>query len=195
MGVEQTSQLIQLILNSVVMVLASVVVLGGLLIRYTAMVARCRALNRDYLEAMADYEGPEATPDRLRQRLLPLKAQLYRVRLHCRVAQNSILTLYLGLFCYVASTLCLSLRTVFNINSLINLSLWIFVLGVVVNLCGIALALIDFYIARSSLHDEISWLFQAGTERLVQTVGTGRLPGRRGRSLTADVHSRSAQVS
>jgi hypothetical protein len=195
MGVEQTSQLIQLILNSVLMVIASVVILGSLLVRYTAIVGRCRTLNRDYLDAVAESESGEASPEIIRQRLLPLRAQLYRVRLLCRAAQNSILAMYLGLFFFVMSTLCLALRTVFNLNGLINLSLWIFVVGMVINLCGIALALLDFYIARSSLHEEVAWLFNTSAARFVQTVSPTRLSGRRGQPLTAGIRSGSAQVS
>jgi hypothetical protein len=157
MTVEQTSQLIQLILNSVLMVIACVVLLGALLVRHTAIYNRIRMMNHEYFQLFDTavmFRG---------DRLLHLKQQLQQLRQQHYTNYSSLLATYSALLVLALSTLTLSLRALFNWPWLIVGSLICFAIGVAIWLIGVGLALIEFYTARRSLLEEISWVLNLGS--------------------------------
>jgi hypothetical protein len=157
MNIEQTSQLIQLILNSVLMVTACVIVLGALLVRHVAVGGRLRLVIREYVELMANSGGTRG------DRPLHLKHQLHQLRQHYKLAHSAILVLYYALSTLVVSTFALVLRTLLNWNWLIQLSLTLFVIGIAVLLLGVGLALLDFQTSKYSPWGEVSLILASVT--------------------------------
>jgi len=156
MDVEQTTQLIQLILNSVLMVTACVVVLGVLLMRHTAIHGRLRSMNQEYFQLLGDavvFRG---------DRLLQVKHQLLQFRNHYSTTYFSLMLVYLALMTFGASTLLLALRTLVNWQWLITLSLTVFMVGMGVLLSGVGLSLVDFCLSRRSLLEEMNWVLGLG---------------------------------
>jgi hypothetical protein len=153
MSVEQTSQLIQLILNSVLMVIACSLVLVGLLSRYTAIAFKLQTLNRDYVDAVI------GAARLTKPQLIQLKHQQTQLRQRYRSSQNGILLIYGALLLSLFNTLLLAMRTLWSQLWLIQSSFFFFVAGVGLLLAGTGIALADIYQSRRSLLQEVrSWV-------------------------------------
>jgi hypothetical protein len=155
MSLEQTSQLIQLVLNSALMVTACVIVLGGLQVRHMATHRQLRSLSQEYAELMGDavLRG---------DRLLQVKHQLRQLRQHYQDAYRSILVIHYALLSFVLSGLTVALRTIANADWLIGLALVLFIAGLAILLLGLGLTLADLHTAKRSLWDEINWVLSLG---------------------------------
>lgn len=179
MTVEQTSQLIQLILNAALMVTACGLVLAGLLARHSALYVRLRTLHQDYLDRMVGSAMLQG--DRMTQ----LKSQQKQFRQRYRSAQNSILTIYAALMTLLVSTLLLALRTVTDQSWLISLSMMFFNGGIALFLAGVGLALVDFYQSRQSLLEELRGLSSLRSGDRPRSAPPRLLPAARRRSKAA----------
>lgn len=150
MSIEQTTQLIQLILNSVLMVAVGVVVWLGLMLRWVWLDSLLRGVDgdvsRDGLKVLGD------RPWRLEQRwgrvagrsLMALRRNNRRLKRHHQMVTMSLLVAHGSLLLLVSSTLLLALRTLMQANWLIQLSLGVFVLGVGGVLLALGLCLTDW---------------------------------------------------
>jgi hypothetical protein len=157
MSIEQTDQLIRLILNSLLLVVACVAVVNGLLMRQAAFTHRLRTTQQEYLELLNGTKPFNA------DRLMQLKVQLRQLRQHYRIAHTSLLTSHYALLLCMASTVIIAFRMLFSANWLIDMALILFVFGTVVLLCGVALTLLDVYATNRSLTEELHWLLSLGT--------------------------------
>lgn len=157
MSLEQTSQLIQLVLNSVLMVAACVMILAVLLVRHTATHRQLRSLNQEYSELMGSSVLLRG------DRLLQVKHQLRQLRQQYQDAYRSILVIHCALLIFVSSGLTVALRTIANADWLITAALVLFVVGLVMLLLGLTLALVDLHAAKRSLWDEIRWALSLST--------------------------------
>lgn len=136
MSIEQTTQLIQLILNSVLMVAVGAVVWLGLMVRWVWLDILLRGAAGAALQ-----DGGEALGDR---RLRWEKRSDRRLKRHHQTVTTSLLIAHGSLLLLVASTLLLALRTLMQANWLIQLSMGLFVLGVGGLLLGLGLCLTDW---------------------------------------------------
>ena len=156
MSVEQTEQLIQLILNSLLLVTICVIVLSSLLMRHTSIVNRLQTVQQDYFKLL---EGAEVfRGDRLKH----LKHQIRSLRRHYRLTHISILAAHYALLCCIASTLVVAFRAFIYANWLIQLALVLFVAGVAILMVSIGLALFDLYSTNHSVREEINWVLSLG---------------------------------
>jgi len=137
MSIEQTDQLIQLILNSVVMVAACTFLLGGLLRRHNSVGDRLQQIQHQYLEVMSSHEESR------NEQVTHLKKQLHRLRHRHRFTHYSILAVHYALLFLTGSTFLMALRTVFETDLLIRVALALFVVGIAVLLLAIGLTLHD----------------------------------------------------
>ncbi|GAB4133554.1 MAG: hypothetical protein Fur0046_04450 [Cyanobacteria bacterium J069] len=146
MSVEQTTQLIQLILNSALMVAVGAVVWLGLMLRWVWL---------DSLRRLSGLEAPRDAGESWRDRRLGwnhssarsmagLRRSDRRLKRQHQTATLSLFTAHGGLLLLLSSTLLLSLRTLWQANWLIQLSLGTFVLGVGGLLIGLGLCLVDW---------------------------------------------------
>lgn len=149
MSVEETTQLIQLILNSVLMVLACAFVLGGLLLRRSVLENRLQIASVEYFQASNRFG--EVSPRRLKL----LKNQLHSLQQQVKISQNGILTMYYALMLFVSSTLLLSLRLVFAANWLLSLSIAVFISGIAILLLSVAIVLVDFHRSDRSFWQQV----------------------------------------
>ncbi|NJK53935.1 MAG: DUF2721 domain-containing protein [Leptolyngbyaceae cyanobacterium SU_3_3] len=156
MSVEQTTQLIQLILNSVLMIVACAFVLGGLLLRRSALENRLQTTSLEY------YQVLHLTYDSQGDRLLRLKKQLRRLQQQIQSSYNGVLTIYYALMLFVASTFALALRTVVNHTWLISLAMLLFIIGVGILLLSIAIVLLDLYQADRPFWQEMQGMLHFG---------------------------------
>lgn len=137
MSIDDTTQLIQLILNSVLMLLACAFVLGGLLLRRSVIENRLQITNIEYFQILDRFEQSN--------RLAMLQKQLRHLQQRVKTANNGILVMYYALTLFVASTLLLSIRTVISAEWLITSSMAVFVAGVGVLLFSVAIVLLDLH--------------------------------------------------
>lgn len=170
MSVEQTTQLIQLILNSVMMITACVVVLVGLMVRHVSISDRLQAMNREYFELL---NGSSPLKN---ERLAQLKRQLRQVRQRCRTAQNGVLAVHYALLLFITSTFVLTLRTVVSWGWLIPGSLLLFMLGVGMLLLSMMLTLIDFQASDRSLWEEMKWVLSLSRGGVAELKNSLQLP-------------------
>jgi hypothetical protein len=117
MSIAQTTQLLQLVLNSALMMVIALTWWGVVVVRLGAISARL-------------------------QRLHP---KPYELRVRYRLNRHSALIMYYVLLMLMASLCCLALRALINANSLITVALFLFVLATVGMLISVALALMEFY--------------------------------------------------
>lgn len=176
MSVEETTQLIQLILNSVLMVLACAFVLGGLVLRRSVLENRLQIASVEYFQAVNRFG--ELPPHRLRM----LKTQLRYLQQQVKMSQNGILTMYYALMLFVSSTFALSVRMVMAADWLISLSIALFVSGVAILLLSVAIVLVEFHRSERPFWQEMrDVLNHAGVKRKSLKVRGGsvvRVPRR-----------------
>ena len=114
MSVEQTTQLIQLILNSVLMIVACAFILAGLLLRRSALEQRLQTTSLEYYQVLHLAYGSQG------DRLLLLKKQLRHLQQQVKLAQNSTIAIHYAFMVFVASTFALALRSVWDASWLIT---------------------------------------------------------------------------
>ncbi len=164
MSVEQTTQLIQLILNSVLMVTASAFLLGGLLVRQSALETRLQTLNAEYLAL------PNSA-DRPGERLLSLKKQLRQLQQQAHTARLALIALHYGLVGFGGSTLVLTLRMVIDALWLIPFSLVLFALATVLLLAAILLALLEISSSDRPLWEDLKWVVSLNRRKRADSQG------------------------
>ncbi|MBE9063986.1 hypothetical protein [cf. Phormidesmis sp. LEGE 11477] len=184
MSIEQTNQLILLILNSALMMLLSAGLLGGAWLRQNTLLQQMHRVKSRYqrlthspnkLDITSDLTKLDpAKADSLKA---DIKADLKRVREY-RLQLNhqyqwshiGMLMLHAALIVFGISLLCLSLRSLFNVNSLIVASLILFTLGSIGLIAGSGCILVDLSKGNSQndslgrllgqLIRQIVWLYQ-----------------------------------
>ena len=167
MSIEQTSQLISLILNSVLMTVLSAVLLGGLWLRQNALYLQLQQVQKQYRRLTHQSGGLEAeavryadgaalpSPSSTQLKINLKRANLKRANLkkirdrrqklmgQYRWSYTSMLILHAVLLTFGISLLALSLRSLFLIDGLISAALVLFALGVVGLIAGISCLLVD----------------------------------------------------
>lgn len=183
MSVEQTTQLIQLILNSILMAIACVGILSGLLVRYTAINTQLRQANQAYFDLWCSSHVLRS------RRLVQLKKQIYQLRQAYKLAHLGLLILQYALFCTAMSTLLLTLRTLCAWSWLIPSSLFFFVVALTILLLGIAVTCLDFWISNRSLGDEIRWIRSLSRNEIATAATLQPHPRRRLRAAESSSKS------
>ncbi|NDJ16332.1 hypothetical protein [Myxacorys almedinensis] len=157
MSVEQTTQIIQLVLNSVLMVLACAFVLGGLLLRRSVLENRLQATSIEYFQILHRLDDSRHSSNEALQhhRLLFLKKRLRHLQHHVKASRTSILGLYYALMVFAASVFALSLRTVFSASWLVSGAMALFMVGVAVLLASVALVVLDLHQSENPFWQEM----------------------------------------
>jgi len=148
MSVEQTGQLIQLILNSVLMLLACVIGLVGLRWHLMVIGDRLRSSYLAYMEA--------ATHLSVLSRLSVLRNQSHELRRRYRRCHGNIQILSWALMLFSSSAFLLSLRSFLNYNWLISISLICFILGLVIFLISALIILTDLNQTKQTLWTDLN---------------------------------------
>lgn len=139
MSVHQTSQLIQLILNSALMITVCVGLMGGLWLRHGAIANQLRYLKSQILKFAnsSNGSGPE--------QLIQLRHERFHLQRRYRLIHNSTLVIHYALLVFIASLFALALRTLVNLSWLIPIALFLFIVGAGGVLVSVAFSLMDFY--------------------------------------------------
>lgn len=161
MDVEQTTQLIQLILNSVLMMNACALLLAGLLARQTSASDRVQAASREFAAAV-NLSQIRNHPTFKETHQVLLKKQLRHLHQRYRAASNNVLAIHYALLIFVGSTLMLAFRSVINLSWLIPTALGLFSIGVGILLLGVVLTLYDLHTSDRSIWQEIKELLSFG---------------------------------
>ncbi|MBW4653967.1 MAG: hypothetical protein KME20_13160 [Kaiparowitsia implicata GSE-PSE-MK54-09C] len=177
MSIEQTSQLIQLLLNSVLTVIACGMVLMGLVNRQTAIALQLQTLR----SLRRDRRDRPSSAERMAQR-----QRLARLHRQQRTCQTSSLIAHWALALLLANLLVLSLRTVWNQSGLIHASFFLFIGGVALLFITTGLVLLDWSRAPSAM-------LQIGPWSSLPTSRPAALP--LARSPITRRRSQGAQVS
>ncbi|MEM8503748.1 MAG: hypothetical protein AAF716_11420 [Cyanobacteria bacterium P01_D01_bin.1] len=169
MSIEQTNQLILLILNSALMMLLSAGLLGGAWLRQNTLLQQLHRVKLRY-QKLTRSPKVDLTSDLAKA---DIKADLKRVREH-RLQLNyqyqwshvGMLMLHAALIVFGISLLALSLRSLFNFNSLIVISLILFTLGSVGLIAGSGCILIDLAQGNSQ-NDSLGRMLSRVVQRIV----------------------------
>ena len=197
MSIEQTSQLISLILNSVLMTLLSAVLLGGAWLRQNGLRLQLQQVQKQY-RRLAHQGGSSdkikpASESEKSQRKRQLKANLKQVREQRQRLIGQYRWSYVGmllfhsvLLIFGVSLLALALRSLFFFDGLISTALVLFTLGVLGLIAGAGCILID--IAQgSSGGDALSYSLAKILSQLAQQWQRSQ-----GRLVSKPLASRSA---
>lgn len=149
MSIEQTSQLIQLLLNSVLTVIACSMVLMGLVNRQTAIALQLQTLR----SIRRERRDRPSSAERMAQR-----QRLARLHRQQRTCQTSSFVAHWALALLLANLLVLSLRTVWNQSGLIHASFFLFIGGVALLLITTGLVLLDWSRTPSATLKMGPWL-------------------------------------
>jgi hypothetical protein len=175
MSVEQTSQLIQLILNSVLMTFVCVMAMGRLGVRHTAVEEKLKQANHQYADLRQKGQRLASEP-----RLAPAKKALLNLKRRHQVTRYSLLLAHYALLFAIGSTLAMVLRALIYADWLIIFSLSVFVISVLLLLLSIGLTLLDLQTSRLPLWEEVKLMFQLGQrKRTPKVTSKPARPGRR----------------
>lgn len=162
MSVEQTTQLIQLILNSVLMSVACALVLGGLTTRHAAIRHQLQSVSRsDYSQEIDNWIVRPLT-ELSRSHIYQIRHQLKRLRYRYQISRYSVLSAYYALLFAALSCFTLVLRGLIQWNGLIPIALGLFVLSVATLLVSIGLTLVDWHLSDRALLEEVHKLLGGG---------------------------------
>jgi multisubunit Na+/H+ antiporter MnhG subunit len=164
MSIEQTSQLIQLIFNSVGMVVSCSLLLNGLLRRQIAESDRFLQLRQQYFDALTVSCGVRSQP------LDQLKRSLHHFQYHDRLAAHSLLAIHYSLLLLLGSAFVTALRTMIGADVLITVALVLFTAGVGILFLAVGLTLRDLHFCQRSLQKEMRWLLSGQLDRPSKTV-------------------------
>ncbi|MEO1400518.1 MAG: hypothetical protein AAFV72_04605 [Cyanobacteria bacterium J06635_1] len=137
MSIEQTNQLILLILNSVLMVLLSTLLVGGVWLRQASLAQELDALKR----ACRDRKYPSVQDTQIKS----LRRQRHQAQRQYRLAYSGLLLLYGALVMFLINLLALALRTLVLADWLVPIALGFFIGGIAGLLAGAGLVLGDVY--------------------------------------------------
>lgn len=184
MSVEQTTQLIQLILNSVLMIVACAFILAGLLLRRSALEHRLQTTSLEYYQVL--HLAYESQGDRL----LLIKKQLRHLQQQVKLAQNGTIAIHYAFIVFVASTFTLSLRTVLDATWLITTALALFAVGIGILLLSVTLLLLDLHKSDRPFWQEIKGMILDRSDiielRRDRAIG---VRSRKNSGTTKDFHS------
>ncbi|MBF2074225.1 MAG: hypothetical protein IGS50_10765 [Synechococcales cyanobacterium C42_A2020_086] len=151
MSIEQTSQLIQLILNSLLLLMVSALVLAGLSLRLQVGLYQLQTAHQDYVTLASEAsEGEFARGDYLTS----AKLRLQSLRTYYRLTHSAVLASHYVLLLSGGSTLVLAARTLVNADWLINVALGLFVSGSGLLLLSVGLALLALWHSSDRLKTE-----------------------------------------
>jgi hypothetical protein len=144
MSVEHTTQLIQLILNSALMVLGCALLLGRVVQRQEAI--------ETYLINLKQRCETQASP---LDNSLRIRKQLRSLQQRFQLLQRGATSAYAALLGAIASTFLLALRALLPFEFLIPVSLVCFTFGVAALLVAVCCMLLDLHHAQRSLMEEL----------------------------------------
>lgn len=159
MSVEQSTQLIQLILNSILISVACALVLGGLTARQAALEERLQLLARQYYDYADQLEGSSGFRG---DRLSYVKKALRQLQYRCQISHYSVLAVHYALLFSIVSVLILAFRTAITLDWLIPVALACFILGVAITLLGVGLTLIDLHLSDRPLLEDMRGILNLG---------------------------------
>ena len=149
MSIEQTNQLILLMLNSVLMTLLSAALLGGAWLRQNMLSQQLGQVRRRY-QQMTQCPTPGIASAGLALEKSQIKANLKRLREQRQRLSNQylwshlgMLTLHVALLIFSVSLFALALRSLLSFDGLIATALVLFTLGSAGLLAGTGCILID----------------------------------------------------
>ncbi len=147
-SIAQTSQLLQLVLNSAVMMVIALIWWGVVVFRLNTVSNQMQRLKRQYRRTQ---------PDNNQQLRIRLRHHRHDLTVRYRVTRHSALIMYYVLLALVTSLFLLSLRALIHSNLLITVSLFLFVTGAAGILLSVALALMEFYQLNVLTGQELDW--------------------------------------
>ena len=162
MSIEQTAQLIQLILNSMLMVVGCASVAGRLGMRHSALTDRLQNSVDCYAEALEIESSLARQPLAADPRLILAKKQLRQLQSRHTLTSASLLAVHAALFLAIANVFLLALRSLLELDWLIPLSFGVFIAGIASLLLGVGLTLIDLHRVDRALWDEVRELLSLG---------------------------------
>ncbi|MDX2240945.1 MAG: DUF2721 domain-containing protein [Leptolyngbyaceae cyanobacterium bins.302] len=163
MSVEQTTQLIQLILNSVLMSVACALVLGGLTTRHAKIHQQLHNINQP--EFSSEIEGWQSKRGSHlhRSQISQVRNRIKRLRYRYQISRYSVLSGYYALLFAIVSCFALVLRGIMNWNGLIPIALGLFVISIATLLVSIGLTLVDWHLSDRALLEEVQQLLSFGS--------------------------------
>jgi hypothetical protein len=177
MSVEQTTQLIQLMLNSVLMGVVCALVLGGLTARHTTL--------SEEIQALQQASAQETNGDEVRSQVLQRRQQRY-FHTRYRIMGYSVMMAYYALFFSILSGFLLALRALFGWDWLIPVALVLFAIGISTLLVAVGLTLVEWHLSNRPLLDEAGTLFSMGRmERYSRSRPVSRRSALASRSIRA----------
>ena len=148
MSIEQTNQLILLILNSVLMTLLSAALLGGAWLRQNTLSAQLQQVCRRYYQMTHRPQTAEtylsnSEKDSLKADLKRMRDQRQRLSNQYIWSHVGMLTLHVVVLIFGVSLFALALRSLLLFDGLISTALFLFTLGSAGLLAGTGCILID----------------------------------------------------
>lgn len=162
MSIAQTSQLLQLVLNSAVMMVIALMWWGVAVFRLNLVSNDMQRLRRQYRRTRAE--------DGHTHLLLRLRQHRHDLMVRHRLSRHSVLIMHYVLLSLMGSLFLLALRALVNTNLLITAALFLFVLGAAGILLSVALALMEFYQLNALMVHGPAWADYSPSPSAMGTV-------------------------
>lgn len=163
MSIEQTAQLIQLILNSMLMLVGCALVSNRLGMRHSILVDRLQVVMNQYSELLeADVPLSPGLPFASDSSLLLAKKHLRQLQNRYILTYSSLLAVHAALLLAIGNVFLLSLRSLLDLDWLLPLALTVFIAGIASLLLGVGLTLVDLQTVDRALWQEVRELLNLG---------------------------------
>ena len=138
----EVARIINGILAPSLMISACGLLVLALQSRYSNLTDRIRLLNQERRRA-----SREGTSEQMAERKSSIRSQVLLLMVRARHVRNSVFCLYSAVVCFVASSIAIGIRLVFNFGSGPSFWLSLFLIGMIAVLLGAIYALRDVALA------------------------------------------------
>ncbi|GAB4339275.1 MAG: hypothetical protein OHK0047_29970 [Leptolyngbyaceae cyanobacterium] len=183
MSVEQTTQLIQLMLNSMLMGVVCALVLGGLTARHSTLSEEIQALQQAGVQ--------ETNREAVRSQVSRRQQRYFHTRY--RIMGYGVMMAYYALLFSILSGFLLALRGLFGWDWLVPVALALFAIGISTLLVAVGLTLIEWHLSNRPLLDEAGNLLSMG--HMEQRHGRSRPVSRRPALATRRIRGSSVPTN
>ena len=169
MSVEQSSQLILLIMNSALMMLLSAALLGGIWLKQNALLQQLQQTSLRYQQMVRDSQSAIENQQRVQTSLKKLRNDRTRLTHQYTWSRLSLIVLNAVLLIFGLSLFLLALRSLLAVDSLISSALFLFTLGSVGLFASMSCLFVDIVqgegdkdslskVAGSAIAQTIQWV-------------------------------------
>ena len=154
MNAETVVQTIQLVIAPTVMISSCTLIQNAILIRYSGIGDRLRALVRERLDLLEKYDVSESVYGEV---IHLIDQQLLLLSRRYLLVQNTALLLYGAIACFLLTMLAIAIARGFQTTIFSYIAFFLFLLGTLTLLVSVFFAALEVRISHGAVRSEVRW--------------------------------------